>query len=69
MAQGTDATPGTGNGTVLVCIAAEDEEAAYRIVDLISGHHPASEPQLRHTADGMVACALRAHTLRVIGDE
>lgn len=56
------------HGTVLVCIAAEDEETAYRIVDLISGRHPATEPQLRHTREGVVACALRAQTLRVLGD-
>jgi hypothetical protein len=52
-----------GEGTAYVCVAAEDEETAYRIVDLISEHHPATEPRLRRTRDGLVAFTLTAVAL------
>jgi hypothetical protein len=46
-----------------VCVAAVDEETAYRIVDLISEHHPSTEPTRRRTRDGLVALTLSAVAL------
>ena len=52
-----------GEGTAYVCVAAEDEETAYRIVDLISEHHPATAPRPRRTRDGLFAFTLTAVAL------
>lgn len=49
-----------GEGTAYICVAAEDEETAYLIVDLISDHHPSTAPTVRRTRDGLVALTLRA---------